>query len=65
MLSMDSYKMAKKIVKGIVKKKKRMVIGMDACFMDGLYRLMPKFSRKLLNGILKSAKIDLYKDVYK
>lgn len=65
MLSMDTTKMASKIVKGIIRKKKRMVIGIDACFMDSMYRLCPKLSLKLTNWFLKTAKIDLYKDVYK
>ena len=65
MLSMDANTMASKIVKGITKKKKRMVIGIDACFMDSIYRLCPKLSLKLINWFLKTAKIDLYKDVYK
>ena len=65
MLSMTTEKMARKIVNGIRKKKSRMVIGLDAKFMDGMYRLFPKFSRKIVNGILKTSKVDLYKNVFK
>ena len=65
MLSMDVEKMANKIVNGIRKHKKRMVIGLDAKFMDSLYRLCPKLSRKIINGILKSSKVDLYQNVFK
>lgn len=65
MLAMDATKMANKIVKGMTKRKKRMVIGMDACFMDSFYRFCPNLSKKLINWFLKTAKIDLYKDVYK
>ena len=64
-LAMSAEKMASKIVKGMTKRKKRMVIGMDACFMDSFYRFCPNLSKKLINWFLKTAKIDLYKDVYK
>ncbi|MBE5757895.1 MAG: SDR family oxidoreductase [Clostridiales bacterium] len=64
LISTSLGKMSKKIYKGIKKKKKRMVFGMDAKAMDRLYRLMPKSSLKLFTGILKKANIELFKDVF-
>ena len=61
----DLDKMASKIYKGVKKRKKRMVFGMDAKCMDRIYRLMPKSSIKLFTKVLKSAKIDLFEDVFK
>lgn len=63
-VSMKSYKMAKKIVKGISKKKKRMVFGFDAKAMDRLYRIFPKLSLRFFNLILKFSRISLFEDVY-
>lgn len=63
-ISMDCDKMTKKIVKSIVKKKRRVVLGMDAKAMDRLYRWMPKTSLVILRKVLKASKINLFKDVY-
>lgn len=64
MISTDLDKMSKKIYKGILKKKKRMVFGIDAKTMDKLYRHFPKSSLKLFNKILKKANIELFYDVF-
>ena len=63
-ISTSVEKMNKKIYKGIRKKKKRMVFGLDARAMDKLYRCMPKSSLKLFTSVLKKGKIDLFKDVF-
>jgi len=63
-IATDLDKMSWKIYKGIKRKKKRMVFGMDAKFMDKLYRYMPNLSLKILTKILKSAKVDLFEDVF-
>ena len=54
----------KKIYRGIRKKKKRIVVGFDAKAMDGLYRCMPKSSLSMFTKIMKSAKIDLFEDIF-
>ncbi len=63
-IATDLDKMTRKIYKGILKKKKRMVFGIDAKGMDILYRLFPKTSLKLFRYILKKANIDLFQDVF-
>lgn len=63
-LSMPSVKMAKKIVKGMKKRKKRMVLGFDAKFMDFIYRFSPRLAMSFCNWCLKTSKIKIYKDVF-
>jgi short-subunit dehydrogenase len=64
LIATDLNKMAYKIYRGIRKKKRRMVYGVDAKFMDKLYRHMPNKSLKILTRILKSSKVELFEDVF-
>ena len=63
--SMNVDKMAKKIVKAIKRKKKRAVIGSDACLMNMLYKLCPKSASDICGGVLKKFKVELFEDVFK
>ncbi len=51
-ISMPADKMSKKIVKGIAKKKPRMIFGKDAHAMSGMYRMFPKSTPKMMSNIL-------------
>lgn len=51
---------SKKILYGMCKKKKRMVVGFDAKFFDGLSRVFPTLAPKLIKKYLKLKKINLY-----
>lgn len=62
--SMNCSKAAKKIVKGIIKKKRRIVIGIDARLMSLLQRLMPSMATKMVGGLLKKSKRETFKDVF-
>lgn len=64
MISTSLDKMSKKIYKGIIKRRKRMVFGLDARAMDTLYRHFPRASLKFFNGVLRKAKIELFDDVF-
>lgn len=64
-VSMPADKMAKKIVKKLRRKKRRIVIGIDARFMSGLYRLAPNISTKLFAWIFKKSKLPLFDEVFK
>lgn len=57
-------KMTKKIYKGILRKKKRMVFGFDAKVMDWGYRWFPKTMPKTISGVLKASKLKLFNDVF-
>lgn len=65
MVSTNLDKMAYKIYKAILKKKRRCVFGFDAKCMDRLYRIAPKKSPKFMANILKKSKIELFDDVFK
>lgn len=62
--SMDKVVAGKKIVKGILKNKKRYVVGFDAKFMDFMYRHFPRTSLKFFRWIFKTSKIQLFYDVF-
>lgn len=64
-IATSQHKMSKKIYKGILRKKKRLVLGADAKFMDIGYRWFPKTTPKLISKILKASKNELFDDVFK
>lgn len=57
-------KMAYKIYRGIIKKRKRMVLGFDAKMMDIGYRWFPRLAPRFFGSVLKTAKIELFDDVF-
>lgn len=56
--------MTKKIYRGILKKRRLGVYGMDAKFMWRTYRMCPKNSLRFLTKVLKKSNLDLFKDVF-
>ena len=64
MISSSVVKMSKKIYKGIRKKKRRIVAGFDAKFMDWLYRFMPSLAGRFFSKILKKSKCELFTNVF-
>ena len=63
-LMMPVQKASKKIVKGIHKKKKRMVMGFDGKSMSIFGKLFPKLTPTIITKVLKTSKLDLFKDVF-
>ena len=63
-ISMPAEKMAKKIVGGLKRKKRFMVIGKDAHAMSALYRLAPSGSISLISGVLKSSHNEMFDKVF-
>ncbi len=57
-------KMAKKIMRGIIEKKKRMVFGKDAHAMSFLYRLAPNFSTALFSKVIKKSGLKLFEEIF-
>jgi short-subunit dehydrogenase len=64
LISTDVEKMVGKIYKGIIRKKKRMVFGIDAKFMDKGYRLFKTGTLSLCTKVMKKANVDLFKDIF-
>ena len=54
----------KKIVKGIAKRKKRIIFGYQARFMSFFGRLFPKLTPSLISKVFKLSKMDLFDEVF-
>lgn len=54
----------KKIIKGITKRKKRIVFGYQARFMSLFGRLFPKLTPTLISKVFKLSKMDLFDEVF-
>lgn len=62
--AISSEKMAKKIIRKLAKKKKRIVVGKDAHLMSGLYRLSPRLALSGVTGVLKASKDKMFEKVF-
>lgn len=62
--SMDSDKMAKKIIRSIKHHKTKAVIGLDAKSMDIMYRLFGCASLRLFYRVMKASKLELFDDIF-
>ena len=60
----DRDKMVKKIVKGIKRKKRRMIFGADAKIMGLIYKFFPKSSPKFFRWIMKISKQKVFEDIF-
>ena len=57
-------KATKKIVKGIARKKKRIIFGFQGRAMNFFVRLFPKFTPSIIAKVLKCSKLDMFDDVF-
>ena len=57
-------KMANKIYKGIKRKRRRMVFGMDAKIMDGWYRHFPRRSLTFFRDVMRGAHAEIFRDIF-
>lgn len=58
-------KASKKIVKGMSKRKPRMIMGLDGRFMSLFGRLFPRMAPNLVSSILKVSRLDIFEDINK
>lgn len=63
-ICMPAPKMAKKIFKAIMKKRKRKILGWDAKLMAALVKLFPRSAPRMIGWFLKKAKSPLFTDVF-
>lgn len=63
-LMMPVEKACKKMVKGISKKKKRIVMGFDGTSMTLFGRLFPKLTPNIITSVLKASKLELFDSVF-
>ena len=64
-IAMPANKMAKKIARKILKKRRRAVLGWDAKLMGFTARLLPVKGLFLIRGVMKASKSKVFKEVYK
>ena len=57
-------KSAKKIVKGIAKRRKRIIFGYQARFLSLFGRLFPKFTPSLIRKVFKISKVELFDQIF-
>ncbi|MBR2024712.1 MAG: SDR family oxidoreductase [Clostridia bacterium] len=62
MFSADCNKTARKILRRVRRRKKRIVTGFDGHFMSGLYRLFPNFAPKFISWFLKKSGLNIFKN---
>jgi len=53
-----------RILKKIIKRKKRIIVGFDAKLMDSLYRHFPRTASHTCSSVMKKSKIKLFSDVF-
>ena len=63
-LMMPAEKAAKKIVRGIAKRKKRMVMGVDGRSMWFFSRLFPRRTPRIITKVLKISVLDMFSEVF-
>lgn len=63
-LMMPLPKACKKIVKGITKRKKRIVFGIDGRSLGFFGRIMPKSAPSIVASVLKASKLELFDNVF-
>lgn len=62
-ISLSPDKVAKKIIKKASKGKVRIITGIDAHFMNFLYKFFPKTAPKFLSWFLRKTKLDMFKKI--
>lgn len=62
-ISITSDKCAKIILKAINKKRPRKIIGLDAKFMNFLYKLAPKKAGKIIAWFLRKSKLKMFDEI--
>lgn len=63
-ICMSAERMAKKIVRGIAKKRRRIVVGFDAHLMNGFYKLFPRIAGKTIGSVLQVAHDPMFDKVF-
>lgn len=64
LISTDCDKMVDYIIKGIWKKKEKMVLGMDAHFMDKGYKLLGTACSKVSSKVMKISKLEMFENIF-
>lgn len=61
--SADAKKTAKKILRRVVRRKRRIVVGTDAHFMSFMFRAFPRLAPRFFSWVIKKSGLNLFKNV--
>lgn len=64
LISTDCDKMVDYIIKGVWKKREKMVLGMDAHFMDKGYKLLGTTCSKVSSKVMKISGLDMFRSIF-
>ena len=64
LISTDCDKMVDYIIKGMWKKKDKMVLGMDAHFMDKGYKILGTTCSKVSSQVMKISKLEMFENIF-
>lgn len=64
MISTDCDKMVDYIIKGMWKKRDKMVLGMDAHFMDKGYKILGTTCSKVSSKVMKISKLEMFENIF-
>ena len=64
MIATTLEKMSRKIYRGIIHRKRRMVFGLDAHAMDGLYRHFPRASLTFFRDVMRASHAEIFRDIF-
>ena len=62
-VSADCHKTVKKILRRLRRRKKRIIVGADAHFMNFAFKFFPSLAPKIITGVLKKTKFSLFADI--
>lgn len=65
LISTDCDKMVDYIIKGMWKKRDKMVLGMDAHFMDKGYKLLGTTCSRASSQVMKLSKLEMFENIFK
>lgn len=61
--SADADKVARKIIKRVSKRKRRIIVGKDARALDLIYRLFPNKAPRMVTWFLKKSKLEIFSKI--
>ena len=61
--SADATKTAKRILRRVVRRKRRIVVGKDAHFMSFMFRAFPRLAPRFFSWVIKKSGLELFKSV--
>ena len=61
--SADATKTSKRILRRVVRRKRRIIVGKDAHFMSFMFRAFPRLAPRFFSWVIKKSGLELFKSV--